>query len=174
MLEKSKARRRKKELLSRIPGENKVPFFGDMFFFMKDPFGLFERKKAAFGNIYKGVYLGKWGITILDKEANKYLLVEQGKYLSSEKAWETSLKDLFPNGLMLMDGEKHKKHRGILRKAFEKDPMEGYLELMRPIIAQYLHAWKEKNAVKFFDEIKELTLLGRFFLDWNLTKIWLG
>lgn len=153
-----KVRQRKKELLRKIPGKNKIPFFGDVFSFMKDPFALFKSKQAAFGNIYKGVYLGKAGITILDKEANKYLLVEQGKYLSSEKAWETSLKDLFPNGLMLMDGERHKKHRGILRKAFEKDPMQGYLELMKPIISNYLDNWKSRDSVQFFFEIKELTL----------------
>lgn len=163
---------RQKELLSKIPGDYGIPFMGDFFSYIKDPLALFETKKAKYGEIYKSQFFGRKGVTLLGKEANKFLLVEQAKYFSNEKGWEFPLAELFPNGLMLMDGERHQYHRSILRTAFEKEPMQGYLDLMLPIIDNYIKNWSKKNRVIAFNEMKELTLqvAGKVFFGLDFSE----
>jgi len=68
-----------------------------------------------------------------DKEAVIFTLVQHKNDFNSRKAWGLILKDLFPNGLMLMDGEKHKHHRSIISEAFKKEALEGYLGMMKKI-----------------------------------------
>lgn len=164
---------RKKALLAKIPGDRfSWPIFGQMFSFMRDPFKLYESQQAKYGDIFRTRYMRSDTVTLMGAEANKFFLVEQGKYLKSKKGWDFSLADLFPNGLMLMDGERHKHHRSILRVAFKKQPMKGYLEIMTPIIETYLKKWEGKQELLAFPEIKELTLqiAGEVFFGLDFSK----
>ena len=78
--------------------------------------------------------------------------------MSNKEAWEVALERLFPNGLMLMDGDKHTYHRNIMNEAFKKGPMQGYLDVMPPLINNSIHDLDKNNEVLFFPLIKELTL----------------
>ncbi|MEZ4883724.1 MAG: cytochrome P450 [Chitinophagales bacterium] len=161
-----------KAQLSDIPGDWGLPFFGDMFKFLKNPIQLYKDKQEKYGDVFKMQYFGKTQLVLLDKAANQFLLIEQGKYTSNEQAWEFPLKDLFPNGLMLMDGERHQYHRNILRTAFEKDPMNGYLEMMLPIIEDFVESWRTQKKVFAFNAYKELTLqmAGKVFFGLDFSK----
>ena len=64
----------------------------------------------------------------------------------------------FPNGLMLMDGDKHSYHRGIMNEAFKKDPMQGYLDQMPSIISLGIDQLKGQSRVLAFPFFKNLTL----------------
>ncbi|MDX2306603.1 MAG: cytochrome P450 [Microscillaceae bacterium] len=157
--------------LNHIPGELGLPFFGHIFSFIRDPFGLFDRKKAQYGNIFKIRILGNQVLVIMGKDANQFVLVEEAKYFSSKQAWEVNLGELFPGGLMLRDGEDHKFHRSILQSAFKKDPMNAYLEAMIPVIEQFFKGWQSRKEVNIFHEIKELTLYiaGKVFFGIDLS-----
>lgn len=176
-LKEKPMRKIKKKDLKHIPGDWGLPIVGDFFTFIKDATHFYESRKAKYGEIFK--FHTPFGVRVVfcGQEANKLILVEEGKYTTNKEAWETSLGELFPNGLMLMDGEQHKYHRGIMQDAFKKEPMQGYLDIMPEIISSGLDALKGKKKILAFQFFKELTLkiAAKVFFglggDKDLTKV---
>lgn len=161
-----------KPFLDHIPGDKGMPFFGDVFHFLKDPFGMFQKKQKKYGDVFKMSFFGQPTVCLIGHEANRFVLVEQGKYFSNHYGWEDSIGELFEGGLMLKDGEDHKLHRSILQVAFKKEPYMDYLEAMIPLADQYLEGWKNKDHLVVFDEMKQLTLklAGKVFFGLDFSK----
>ena len=144
--------------LQHIPGDWGLPFFGHFFEFVSNATKFYETKKKKYGDVFKiKTPLGA-GVVLCGPTANKFILVEEGKFTSSQEAWENSLGELFPNGLMLMDGDKHKYHRGIMQEAFKKLPMQGYLDIMPAIMANGIDQLEGKKKILAFPFFKNLTL----------------
>ena len=160
---------------SEVPKDTSgLPYFANFFPFLKDAHGFLQTRKALFGDIYRYKYFGDEIVMLLDKQANKFFLVDQANYLSNYEGWGNTLEELFPNAIMLMDGEQHQTHRNILATAFKKEPMEGYLTLMQPIIQGFFSNLKISSgkATRFFPMYKELTLelAGKVFFGLDLSK----
>ena len=169
---KPKTPKHKAAKLKNLPGDTGIPFFGHVLKFIRDPFKLFAERREKYGDIFKIRVLGLDNLVIMGQPANKFVLVEQAKYFSSQLAWETNLSELFPGGLMLKDGDEHKYHRGILQSAFKKGPMSDYLEEMIPVIESFFEGWKGKTQAEVFPEIKELTLYiaGKVFFGLDFSN----
>ncbi len=161
-----------KPVLTHIPGDFGIPFFGDTFKFLKDPIRLFKEKQSKYGNVFKMQFLGTKVVCLIGQEANRFVLVEQGKYFSNEQGWDFSIGELFAGGLMLKDGEDHKHHRSILQEAFKKNPIADYLQVMIPPVSDYLDSWKDKKQITVFQEMKKLTLqlAGKVFFGVDFSK----
>ncbi len=144
--------------LSEIPGKTSslLPW-GDLLAFFKGYHKFKQKKLKKYGEIYKVKILNREISTLHDKDAARYTLVEHDKDFNSKEAWDLILKDLFPNGLMLMDGDTHKYHRSIIAEAFKKKPLEGYLEMMKKIVPTHISTWNDPNP-KLFPLLKEFTL----------------
>lgn len=147
-----------KKDLKHIPGDWGIPFFGHFFTFVADATNFYKVKQDKYGDVFKmRTPLGN-SVALVGSTANKLILVEEGKFTSSKEAWEMALGDLFPNGLMLMDGDKHKYHRGIMQDAFKKDALQGYMDIMPEIIAEAIDELDGKEKVLAFPYFKNLTL----------------
>ncbi len=147
-----------KKDLRHIPGDLGLPFFGHFFDFVSNATKFYETQKKKYGDVFKMSTPLGLTVVLCGPAANKFILVEEGKFTSSKDAWENSLGELFPNGLMLMDGDKHKYHRGIMQEAFKKIPMQGYLDIMPEILARGIDQLKDKKKILAFPFFKNLTL----------------
>ena len=146
------------KVLDHIPGDNGIPFFGHFFPFIRNASKFWTERREKYGDVFKyRTPLGS-SVVLCGPAANKMILVEESKFTSNKEAWEISLSDLFPNGLMLMDGDQHQYHRSIMNEAFKKEPMQGYLDSMPQIIARELQKLAGQKKVLFFPFFKELTL----------------
>jgi len=147
-----------KKQLEHIPGNWGLPIVGEFFKFVSDATGYYEQQRKKYGDVFRTN--GPFGpqVILCGPTANKLILVEEDKFTSSKEAWEPSLKDLFPNGLMLMDGDQHKYHRGIMQEAFKKGPMQGYLDSMPSIIEKGMDELEGKKKILAFPFFKNLTL----------------
>ena len=156
--------------LKHIPGERGLPYFGNLFPFLADAGGFLERCRHQYGDVFLFYSPFGWTIMLAGQTANKFFLVEQARFTSSQEAWENSLGELFPNGLMLMDGDRHQYHRAIMLDAFKKVPMQGYLDFMPEIIAGELDKLDSGRPTKMFPFFKHLTLklAGKIFFGLNL------
>jgi len=161
----------KKQLLNQIPGDRSLPIIGHTVSFLNKPVKFLEEMKQKHGSIFKIRILAKPVIFLIGTDANKFLLVEQAKYMSNHKGWE-SIEELFHDGLMLKDGANHQHHRSIMQSAFRKDPLRGYMEVMLPKIDEYLLQWQSKSKLTVFPEMKKLTLFlaGKVFFGLDLSK----
>jgi cytochrome P450 len=166
-----------KQSLNHIPGDLKMPFLGDTLKFLKNPNQLFADKRKQYGDVYKMRLFGENVVFMVGAEANRFVLIEQAKYFSSKEGWDFSIGELFHGGLMLLDDQEHKHHRSILQSAFKKEPLAGYLEEIIPAAQSYFASWQNKENLKVFPAMKELTLqiAGKVFfgleLGLDLSKI---
>ncbi len=163
--------------LKHIPGRKRNYPFHDFKSFISDASRFFTEFKSTYGDVFK-VRIGMDSQVVLGGvDTNKKILVKDAKSFESKEAWEAGLGDLFPNSLMLMDGDEHKYHRSIMHDAFKKEPMRGYLSLMPKIIRNQMMKLPADGSCEMFPYYKNLTLslaTQVFFAispDQDLTKI---
>lgn len=147
-----------KKDLEHIPGDLGLPIIGNFFEFIRDATLFYESRKKKYGDVFKMKTPWALSVVLTGTNANKFILVEQGKCTSNKEAWEMSIGELFPNGLMLMDGEQHKYHRGIMQDAFKKEPIQGYLDIMPNIIKKEIDSLLGQEKILAFPFFKNLTL----------------
>ena len=160
--------------LKHIPGEKGLPIIGNFHKFVSNASKYYQDQRVKYGDVFVN-YSSFFGanVVICGPTANKFLLVDQAKFTSNQEAWEQALSDLFPNGLMLMDGDKHKYHRSIMLDAFKKKPMQGYLEKMPVLIDQLIKEIDGKSQILAFPYFKNVTLkiAGHVFFGLSLSLI---
>jgi cytochrome P450 len=105
-------------------------------------------------------------INLFGPDANRYVLLDKDKIFSSRKPWMEIMGRIFPNGLLLRDGDEHTQHRKIMREAFTRPALRQYAERMNPLIAHGLETWGRAQGggaaasqpFLAFKAYKELTL----------------
>lgn len=144
--------------LKHLPGDRGNWLYGHFFEFLSNASGLWSRLKKVHGDVYYYRVLHRNQVILAGTDTNKKILVEESKNTENKEAWETALSDLFPNSLMLMDGDTHKHHRSIMLDAFKKPAMQGYLGLMPSIIREGLETLGPNEMKPMFPFYKMLTL----------------
>lgn len=155
-----------------IPGENGLPLFGHSFKFMKNCNAMYDEMVAKYGSIFYSRYLGTKALNLLSPEGNEFVLLDRENNFSSRKAWNMPLKNLFPNGLMLRDGDDHRWHRRLMGAPFKSSALSLYVEMMNPDISSSIDQWGEQQKLLFYPAIKQLTLdlAAKIFLGESLDE----
>lgn len=154
-----------------IPGERGLPILGNVLKFMKDCNALYDEMAGKYGPVYYTHYLRTSAVHLLSPEGNEFVLLDREKNFSSRLAWNMSLKKLFPNGLMLRDGEEHRLHRRLMGAPFKASALAHYVDAMNPDIAATVASWGKQENLLFYPAIKQLTLdlAAKVFLGETLT-----
>jgi cytochrome P450 len=98
-------------------------------------------------------------VSLFGPEANRFVLLDQQGVLSAKGAWDLIMGRIFPNGLLLRDGDDHRHHRRIMQVAFHHTALRDYVERMNPHIAAALAGWERSGeALLAFPAFKQLTL----------------
>lgn len=143
--------------LAHIPAAPQTPIFGNTLQVLKNPNALYRRSVAALGQVYRIKFLNEWRISLASADGVEYILMDPDKLFSSEHGW-TVLTELFPRGLMLRDFDDHRAHRRIMQAAFRKPAMDSYFAMMAPALDDMVAQWPVGKRLKFYPEIKNLTL----------------
>lgn len=144
--------------LKHLPGDKGpfiVGYFND---FLSRTSSLWRRMQKKYGDVFVFRILHRTSVQLMSPKTNKLILVDNPDKVENKEAWETALLDLFPNSLMLMDGEEHKYHRRIMHDAFKKPAMKGYYTIMPLIIRETLSSLPVNQTTAFFPFYKLLTL----------------
>ena len=98
-------------------------------------------------------------VNLYGPDANRFVLLDRARVFSAKRPWHTIMGRVFPNGLLLRDGENHKLHRRIMHQAFTRPALREYTERMGPMIERGIAAWPA-NGQPFpaFPAFKEMTL----------------
>jgi cytochrome P450 len=98
-------------------------------------------------------------VNLFGPDANRFVLVDQDRIFSAKKPWDMIMGRIFPNGLLLRDGEDHKHHRKIMHTAFTRPALRTYAARMGPMIESHLETWGERGGkLSAFAAYKALTL----------------
>jgi cytochrome P450 len=140
-----------------VPGTDGWPIVGTTLMQLADPHEFTKRMVAKYGLVYRTHSFGGRYVQLLGADANELVLFDKDKVFSSEQGWGPMLNQLFPGGLMLIDGDKHRADRRILSVAFKPEPMRLYADALNAGIKARVASWSGK-PVKFYPAIKALTL----------------
>jgi cytochrome P450 len=100
-------------------------------------------------------------ITLFGPDANRYVLMDRDRIFSARRPWMQIMGRIFPNGLLLQDGDVHKHHRKIMHLPFRRPALRSYGDRMNEMIEERLVAWGEdarRGDFLAFPHYKELTL----------------
>ncbi len=110
-------------------------------------------------------------VHLFGPDANRFVLLDKDRIFSARKPWMTIMGRIFPNGLLLMDGDEHKLNRKIMHTAFTRPALRDYAERMNPMVAQGIEGWdRQEGPFLVFKALKALTLgmAARIFVGTEL------
>lgn len=124
--------------------------------YLRDPLGVMRDAEARHGPVFAMNMFGMKAVVLLGTEANREVLLNPAGAFSSELGWSPLIGGSFPQGLISLDGERHREDRRIIGAAFKPDPMQRYLDVMDDGIHAALGCWPEELDV--YPAYKRLTL----------------
>ena len=139
------------------PGSFGLPFLGETFDFISDPYQFVNKRYRQYGPISKTNLFGKPTVVIAGPEAVEFVLVKHMEYFSWREGWPKNFKVLLGESLFLQDGEENRKNRRLMMPALHGPALANYLTAMENITLSYLKKWEEKQEFTWYQEFKQLT-----------------
>ena len=134
----------------KIPKAGGIPFVGNTLEMSKDPAAFFVRCYRDYGPVFQVNVFGRKQYVIAGTEAAKLMSTKLGREgLRSKEFWQDFV-DHFgaSKTLTQIDGEEHRRLRGIMRKGFSREAVEGrYHELADIADQSIVRDWKIGESV---------------------------
>lgn len=141
------------------PGPRRLPYLGNLLSLRQDPLGFFQHLHQTYGGMAT-LYLGKNPAVLLTKpEYVRYVLVEHARNFSNQALVQSQGEGSFASeGLLTIDGEKHRQQRRAVNPAFHKKSVEGYVAIIQQYTQELLKTWHPGQTVDLSRAMQELTL----------------
>ncbi len=141
------------------PGPRRLPYIGNLLSLRLDPLGFLQRLQRTYGGMAT-IYLGKNPAVILFRpEYVRYVLVEHPHDFSNRGVLRNDNDDGFASeGLLTIDGEKHRQQRRAVQPAFHKKRVEGYASIIEQYTQELLKTWYPGDRIDMSRAMQELTL----------------
>lgn len=147
-----------RQLKRSMPGSAGLPVVGHGLDFISDPVRMGLRMAADLGPVFWTNSLGITMVSLAGPDANQFVLRNKGDLFSNNQGWDYFIGKFFRRGIMLLDFEEHRHHRGIMQAAFKRPVMERHLALMNPAIERGIARWQPGSRFEVLTAIKQLTL----------------
>lgn len=141
------------------PGPPRLPYIGNLLALRQDPLGFLQQLQRTYGDMAT-IYFGKNPAVVLFRpEYVRYVLVEHPQNFSNRGLGQRNSDDNFASeGLLTIDGEKHRQQRRAVQPAFHKKRVEGYGAIMEQYTQELLKTWHMGDTVDMSRTMQELTL----------------
>jgi cytochrome P450 len=139
------------------PGPRKLPYFGNLLSWRRDPLGYLQQLQRTYGNMAT-IYLGPTPMVLLLRpEYVRYVLVENPRSFSNRGALP-AVEAIASEGLLTIDGDKHRQQRHAVQPAFHKKRVESYTRIIEQYTQELLKTWHSGDTVDLSHAMQELTL----------------
>ena len=141
------------------PGPRRLPYIGHLLSLRQDPLGFLQQLQRTYGNMAT-IYIGKNPAVLLFRpEHVRYVLVEHPRNFSNRALLQQNSDDGFASeGLLTIDGEKHRQQRHAVQPAFHKKQVEGYATIIQQYTQELLKTWHPGDTVDLSRAMQALTL----------------
>src|SRR5256714_4716776 len=141
------------------PGPRPLPYIGHLLPLRQDPLGFLQQLQRTYGNMAT-IYVGKNPAVLLFRpEHVRYVLVEHPRHFSNRGVLQDNSEDSNTSeGLLTIDGEKHRQQRRAVQPAFHKKQVESYAAIMEQYTQELLKTWHAGDTVDMSRTMQELTL----------------
>lgn len=139
------------------PGPRPWPVLGNLLPFQRDPLGYLQYLQRIYGDMAT-VHIGRMPMVFLFRpEYVRYILVEQPrKFRNRDVALgdDTTARE----GLLTIDGEKHRQQRRAVQPAFHKKRVDSYATDIVAYTQELLQRWQVGDTVNITHDMQALTL----------------
>ncbi|MBW4659257.1 MAG: cytochrome P450 [Drouetiella hepatica Uher 2000/2452] len=141
-----------------IPGSYGLPLIGETIELFRDEELFYWRHFHKYGSIFKTRAMGKNFAFLIGPEANRLVMMEQADHVSTTLGWEF-LRPVFGNGLLFMEGEKHRATRRLMYPAFHGRAIASYFDTIQSVAQDFVQDWATRETVNLLTEFRRLTLV---------------
>lgn len=137
-----------------------IPFVEPSDEMAADPARAIAERYARHGAIFRTTTpFGHDLVYLVGPEANRFVLATERLKFSHRVGWGELLGviEVYGDGLLTMDGQRHDEHRRIMNPAFAIGYMDRYLPLMHRIIRERSAGWAARAEVDIYDEARKIT-----------------
>jgi len=124
--------------------------------FRRDPLALLQRAREH-GDVVRARF-GPFHVYLLNSpDAIRQALVGQARKLEKGLNFGRA-KRLIGNGLVMAEGESHRRQRRLMQPAFHRAEIARYLDTMRDVAVPRISAWSPDETLAFDRELRSITL----------------
>lgn len=139
------------------PGSRGFPILGETGDWARDPLKFARDRYVKYGPVFRSHLLGRDCVVLLGPDANRFMLGSHMHLFSSRAGWSKTITSLIGDGLSLLDGAVHRRHRAMILPALHGAALGGYFDVMQQLVAEHLADWKTAGRIKLFDAFKQLS-----------------
>src|SRR3984957_12561752 len=137
-----------------LPGGGRL--LGHALEFGRDPLALLQRARED-GDVVR-LRFGPFHVSVLNSpDAIRQALVSQARNLEKGLSFGRA-KRLIGNGLVMSEGEDHRRQRRLMQPAFHRAQIARYLTTMRDVAVPRIGAWPDGGTLAFDREMRSITL----------------
>src|SRR5215471_16642880 len=124
------------------PGPPRLPYIGNLLSLRLDPLGYLQHLQRTYGDMAT-IYFGKNPAVLLFRpDYIRYVLVEHPRDFSNRGLLRNDDNNSFASeGLLTIDGEKHRQQRRAVQPAFHKKQVEGYASIINQYTRELIKTW---------------------------------
>jgi cytochrome P450 len=139
------------------PGDNGLPWIGETIPWAREPLRFARERYERHGLIWRTHLIGRPCVVMLGPEANRFILGTHMRHFSSRAGWGKSITSLIGDGLSLIDGAEHRRHRRMIQPALHGAMLERYFDVMQDLAVRHAERWARDGRLKLFDGFKHLS-----------------
>src|SRR5437660_630180 len=141
------------------PGPRPLPYIGNLLSLRQDPLGFLQQLQRTYGTMATIYFMKKPAVLLFRPEHVRYVLVEHPRDFSNISSLQRNRDDNFGSeGLLTINGEKHRQQRHAVLPAFHKKRVDGYAAIMDQYTQELLKTWQPGDKVDMSRAMQELTL----------------
>ncbi|MFN8502575.1 cytochrome P450 [Kouleothrix sp.] len=139
------------------PGRRGFPVLGETGDWARDPLKFARDRHARYGPVWRTHLMGRPTAVLLGPEANRFILGTHMHLFSSRQGWSKTITSLIGDGLSLLDGATHRRHRAMIMPALHGAVLQGYAAEMQAQVAGHAQQWLALGELRLFDGFKRLS-----------------
>jgi cytochrome P450 len=143
---------------STVPGPEGNRFFGPIVFeSRRDPLGFMTRLARDYGDV-SSFRVGLERVFFINHPdyIREALVNHYGSFIKGRGGRRA--KQLLGNGLLLSEGELHRRQRRLAQPAFHRQRIASYADVMADYAARFSARWRERETLEVSQEMLRLTL----------------
>lgn len=141
------------------PGPRALPYIGNLLSLRSDPLGYMQHLQRTYGNMAT-IHMGRTPLVVLFRpEYVRYALIEHPRTFSNEGMGPQRDDESVANeGLLTIDGERHRQQRRAVQPAFHKKQVESYASIIEQYTQELLQSWHTGDTLDMSSAMQTLTL----------------
>jgi len=144
--------------LDHIPGRYGWPLIGRTYEVVRELPALLDEHMSEHGPVSRIGFNFQRGLLVLHPDQFQEIFLDRGKNFSSTMGYSTSIGQFYNGALITQDFDVHRVQRHIFQRSFTIESLQGYIEMMNPIVRDSIEGWDEISDLRLLQHVRQMLL----------------